>query len=244
MMPRLDLGDVLGSVQSIAAAMMPPNIPRLSRPAGATTRPTHAVAPTPRQIFAAHGFIVVRTTDGARFDRLLDQAFGLITGVPASAPAAATGTEEIDRVYDIAPALRIHVRRAGAYRILAARPELIGAAIAAHEGRIPHQLAGPLSKPMLDAVPASAGKVMLVRTDLLANMVIAMRLAAAGLGSDRDIYPPFPNIKPAVVYSVEEDKRLRIAASVPDLPVLVQALLRSAPRPPPAPRRAPATAPR
>lgn len=65
----MDLGDVLGSVQSIAAAMMPPGWP--PRPAGATTRPTHSVAPTPRQIFAAHGFIVVRMTDCVRFDRLL-----------------------------------------------------------------------------------------------------------------------------------------------------------------------------
>ena len=226
----------------------------LSRSAspGASTQPSHRAAPDWGQILRANAFIVVQVKDADAFDRLLERiARALPEAQAATQPAELSVDREPiphgeQRVYRIGDRLLFRAGRTEKTYILAEQPGLVEAALTAGAGGIPNMLIGTLSKPVLDTVPAQASKLLMVRVDLLTNLRTGMRLAAVGLEPAR-YYPPVPSMKPAVAYTVEDEKRIEVMATLSDLPIMTKALLQvvtGPPLPTRRPRPAPATGPR
>ncbi len=241
------IAEQLEGLETVAVGMLPPDVPTIARREGpATTRPATPVVPTMQQILRSSLFVVAQVKNADAFDRLLDRIALLLPSARGSTQLAEVGAATqpsvtIDRVstpggerrtYRVGDDVRFHVIRRGELYVLAGRPEVADAAVAARDGRIPHLLAGRLTGPVLASVPAEAGKILLVRLDSLANLMVALRTLGWGFRGDRPLYAPVPTMKPAVVYTLEEERQIDLAMALSDLPVLVRHLLQTVPRPP------------
>ncbi len=82
---------------------------------------------------------------------------------------------------------------------------------------------GKAAASVLDGVPASASKILLVRPERLLNMIVQQHLAGRPDPVLQDL--TFPSVRPAVVYTMETDRDLAIHVDVRDVPKLIQPVI-------------------
>lgn len=231
---------LMEAIEGVAVAMLPPDVAKLSlddmnrrKAQNPATQPV-AEVPTRREMFESSLIVVVQVADGAAFDRLLEGVARQWAGAGDATVTVdrreAFGTERRTYRVNNEPQFEAGVRDR-AY-VLAKRAVLVDAGMAAFEGRIPDATQGRLSGPMLNQAPADASKVALLRVDLLANTVVAMRTLALTQRPGSQLWAPVPNLKPLVAYTRETPDRVEVVAEFEDAGALLQCLLQMVPRPP------------
>jgi hypothetical protein len=225
--------DLVANVEGIALAMLPPDAAKLSAVGGKAGAAEEAM----KMAMASNVLLVVKVKDPQQFDQTLAKLMNAVARKLAEGDdaRAVPAEEPVDggvlRVYAVpgCPVVPVVARLDRTYAF-AVDKATVQAALAAHAGTKPNVATGGPCQKALASIPAKASKIVAFRPDLIAALVLRVRIGVGhqdshGGAATRPAFPPLPAMQPITLYTVEDEQGMTVRGDIHDVPKMIATVM-------------------